>query len=125
MLLSGRGAKLVPKHLPNVLHIRLVASLERRIQHTQEIRNVDKKTALDLIQREDQGRERYLKKYFNQDVDDPLLYDLVLNTDLVSYQDSARLIGDAALLRLEHNLRSVSTRQIAREARAIPLAHAH
>jgi hypothetical protein len=100
-ILLGRGANLVTRTLPHVLHVRLVASLERRLEHTQEIHHVGKKAALEIIQREDQGRQRYLKKYFNQNIDDPLLYDLVINTDLVSYDDAARLIGNATLGLLE------------------------
>jgi cytidylate kinase len=46
---------------------------------------------------EDRGRERYLKKYFNADANDPLLYHMIINTGLVSYDDAAKLIGDAVL----------------------------
>ena len=46
---------------------------------------------------EDRGRERYLKKYFNADINDPLLYHLIINTGLVGYDDAAKLIGDAVL----------------------------
>jgi cytidylate kinase len=46
---------------------------------------------------EDRGRERYLKKYFNADINDPLLYHLIINTGLVNYDDAAKLIGDAVL----------------------------
>jgi cytidylate kinase len=53
--------------------------------------------ALTLIRQEDRGRKRYLKKYFGKDIDDPLSYHLILNTDGVGYEEAARLIGDAAL----------------------------
>jgi len=99
VILIGRGANLVTNKLRHVFHVRLIGSLEKRAAHIQEIRSVDKKTALEMIQREDLGRQRYLKKYFNQDVEDPLTYDLVINTDLVTYEGAARLIGDAALHR--------------------------
>jgi cytidylate kinase len=46
---------------------------------------------------EDRGRERYLKKYFNADINDPLLYHMIINTGLVNYDDAAKLIGDAVL----------------------------
>jgi len=46
---------------------------------------------------QDRGRERYLKKYFNADVNDPLLYHLIINTGLVNYNNAAKLIGDAVL----------------------------
>jgi DNA polymerase-1 len=53
--------------------------------------------AQEFIDREDQGRRRYLKKYFAADVEDPLLYHLVVNTSLVSYDAAAELIATAAL----------------------------
>lgn len=112
VILLGRGANLATKNLPHVLHVRLVGSLEKRIAHTQEIHQLDKKSAFELIQSEDQGRARYLKKYFNEDIDNPLLYDLVINTDFVSYQDAARIIGNAALRLVEQ--------KSATPARALP-----
>src|SRR5882762_5852626 len=100
VILIGRGANLVTSELQHVFHVRLVGSLEKRVAHIQEIRGVGKKEALALVRDEDAGRQRYLKKYFNREVDDPLLYDLVINTDSMSYEDAARIIGDAALRRL-------------------------
>ena len=52
---------------------------------------------------EDHYRRRYLKKYFNQNPDDPLLYDLVINTDSISYEEAAHLIGNAALRKINQN----------------------
>jgi cytidylate kinase len=101
VILIGRGANLVTGKLPHVVHVRLIGSLQKRVAHIQEIRSVDRKTALEIIQSEDRGRERYLKKYFNENVENPLLYDLVINTDLVTYEEAAHLIGDAASRRLE------------------------
>ena len=46
---------------------------------------------------EDRGRDRYLKKYFKADINDPLLYHLIINTGLVNYDEAAKLIGDAVL----------------------------
>ena len=52
-----------------------------------------------LIHREDRGRNRYLKKYFDTDIEDPLLYHLIINTDLIPYEEAARIIADAVLKR--------------------------
>ena len=101
VILIGRGANLVTNRLRHVFHVRLIGSLEKRAAHLQEIRSVDRKTALEMIQREDRGRQRYLKKYFNEEVENPLSYDLVINTDVMTYGEAARLIGDAALRRAE------------------------
>ena len=40
-----------------------------------------------------------MKKYYGADIDDPLLYDLVINTDRVSYEEAGRLIAEAMTTR--------------------------
>ena len=50
-----------------------------------------------MIQNEDRVRARYLKKYFDTDLNDPLLYHLTINTDLVSHDEAAGLIAEAVL----------------------------
>ena len=98
-IIVGRGANIITAKLPHVLHIRLVGSIERRIQQMQQFEKLDRKAAARRIRQEDLGRQRYVKKHFEKDVNDPLLYHLVINTDLVSLDDAARLIGDLALNR--------------------------
>lgn len=97
VILIGRGAHIITRQLHHVFHVRLVGSLERRIQYYQDSRAVNRAEAVALIRREDRGRRRYLKKYFGHNVDDPVSYDLVLNTDCLTHQKAARLIADAAL----------------------------
>ena len=97
VILIGRGANIITGGLENVLHVRLVASLERRIAHVQETHGLGRKAALDFISHEDRGRQRYLKKHFGRDPDDPKLYHLIINTDLVSYDQAAQMISGAAL----------------------------
>lgn len=96
-IIIGRGAHVITSKLGYVFHVRLVGSLDSRIEHIREIRDVGRKEALAQIRREDRGRQRYLKKYFGKDIDDPLSYHLVINTDFVPYERAARLIGEAAL----------------------------
>ena len=50
-----------------------------------------------LRQRADRGRKRYLRKHYGKDVNNPLLYHLVINTDLVDYDSAAALIGNVIL----------------------------
>jgi cytidylate kinase len=99
VILIGRGATVITSKLDYVFHVRLVASLERRMKYIQELHHLSDKVAKDQIRREDRGRERYLKKYFHADLNDPLLYHLTINTDLVSYDEAARIIADAMLAR--------------------------
>ena len=95
VILLGRAANVITRKLNYVFHVRLVGSLARRIRRIQEVNQLSAVAARDLVNREDVGRRRYLRKYFNEDIDNPLLYHLVLNTDFISYEEAARIIGEA------------------------------
>jgi cytidylate kinase len=99
VILIGRGAAVVTANLRHVFHVRLVSALEKRLQRIQELNHLSKEAALKFIHEEDRGRERYLKKYFKTDVDDPLLYDLVINTDRIPHDQAAGLVAEAVLNR--------------------------
>lgn len=102
VILIGRGANLIANGMDNVFHVRLVGSLLRRVEHVQNTQGLSRKAAMELIHAEDRGRRRYLKKHFNADPDDPRLYHMVINTDLVDYEKAACMIVDAALGSFRH-----------------------
>ena len=54
---------------------------------------ISRKEAAERIRQEELGRERYLKQNFREDVHNPLLYHLVINTDLVTPDDAVDLIA--------------------------------
>jgi cytidylate kinase len=97
VVLIGRGASAITSDRENVVHVRLVASLDKRVEHVRQMRDIPRTTALKAIRNEDRARRRYIKQYFGMDLEDPLLYHLVINTGLLSYEKAARLIGDAVL----------------------------
>jgi cytidylate kinase len=101
VILVGLGANLVTASLKHVFHVRLVASQERCVQRVQELQHLDSKAALAYVKEQDTGRRRYVKDHFHKDDDDPLLYDLVINTDRITYDDAARLIGDTVMHRFK------------------------
>jgi cytidylate kinase len=97
VILIGRGGNLITAKLPHVLHVRLVAPLEDRIERI--IRD-DHKTpaeARKFCLEEEQQRARYIKTYYHADINDPANYHLVVNTSRFSYDNVAKLIGDAVL----------------------------
>jgi len=94
VILVGRGANIVTKELENVFHVHLVGTLEKRIKRAQEVFNLDEKAATKYIKQKDKSRRRYIKDNFDQDMDNPTLYHVVINTDLVQYNEAARMIGN-------------------------------
>jgi cytidylate kinase len=97
VIIIGRGGNIITAKLPHVLHVRLVAPLDDRIER---ICRDDHKTPAEARKfciEEEQSRARYLKTYFNADINDPLNYHLIVNTSRVGCDNSAKLIGDAVL----------------------------
>ncbi|MBA4418530.1 MAG: hypothetical protein C0392_11580 [Syntrophus sp. (in: bacteria)] len=103
VILVGRGGNIVTMELPTVFHVRLVGSLEKRIEQAQKVLGLDQKSAINYIKKKDAGRRRYLKDNFDKDIDDPLLYHIIINTDLVRYDEAARLIGDEMIRRYKQD----------------------
>jgi cytidylate kinase len=99
VILVGRGSSIVTRKLKNVFHVRLTGSLEKRIEQAQKVFGYDERSAANYIKKKDQARRRYIKDNFDREVDDPLLYHVTINTDLVGHAEAARLVGDEVIKR--------------------------
>lgn len=97
VIIIGRGANIITQKRDYVFHVRLVGSLECRVLYMEKLKQLSHHQALELVCREDLGRKRFLKKYFKKDIEDPLLYHMVLNTDMISHEEAAQLIAAAFL----------------------------
>ena len=95
VVLIGRGANLVTRKLDYAFHARLVGSVRCRVRYLEGYLHLSPRAAAEYVRKEDLGRKRYVKKYYAEDIDDPLLYHLVINTDRVSYVEAARMIAEA------------------------------
>jgi cytidylate kinase len=78
VILLGRGAQFL---LPGDrgIAVRLVASIEERVGRISATENIDHAAARRRIDDIDHRRAHFAQHYFGRDVDDPTLYDLVLN----------------------------------------------
>jgi cytidylate kinase len=95
MVIVGRGGQAILKDKPGVLHVRVVAPPEVRIQRlrAQGIAGIAKiKVTLD---QKDRATAEYLKRFFDIEWDDPALYHLVLNTGLFEVDAAAQIIAEA------------------------------
>ena len=95
VILIGRGGNLITAKLPHVLHVRLVAPLDDRIERICRDDNKSPAEARKFCVEEEHSRARYLKSYFNADINDPENYHLIINTSRVGFENTAKLIGDA------------------------------
>lgn len=83
VILVGRGAGFVTRGLPSGIHMRLVAPLDKRVRAVSKKYNVSRADARRTILRQDSDRRKMVRTFFSRDIDDPLNYDIIWNTDTV------------------------------------------
>jgi len=95
VIIIGRGGNIITASLPHVLHVRLVGSVEKRVERLCEEVKQSHESALTFLRKEEEGRRRYLKTYYHAEIENPLLYHMMLNTDTFTRTGAARLIVNA------------------------------
>ena len=79
-VIVGRGGQALLKDFPDVLHVRIEAPLEDRIQRVKVQYKLERRPAQDLIIEKDEASALYLKTFYNTDWADPGLYQVIFNT---------------------------------------------
>ncbi len=95
-VIVGRGGQIVLKDFQDVLHLRIEAPLEKRIQRIQTQQYLDRKQAQSLIAEKDAISSNYLKRFYGVDWADPSLYHFIINTDRMDHELVARYIAAMA-----------------------------
>jgi cytidylate kinase len=92
VVIIGRGGQAVLQGKPDVLHVRLIAPLELRIQRQQKRAGVPAEEARRQVIQQDKESADYVKRFYDLDPADPLYYDLIINTGKVTPSLAADLI---------------------------------
>jgi cytidylate kinase len=92
VVIVGRGAQALLQARRDVLHVRVVAPLEKRVAYVTQREGLAPAAARARIHDKEQGRVRYLQAHYHRTPDDPLLYDLVVNTGVVSLDGAVDLL---------------------------------
>jgi len=95
VIIYGRGGQDLLEGIQSVLRVRIIAPFEDRVERWAEREWLDPDRARRLVRKNDQQRAGFIKYYFDRDWDDPLGYDLVINTSRLSEEGAVRLICDA------------------------------
>ena len=92
VVIVGRGGQAVLQTMPGVLHVRTVAPMPIRLLNIQKQIDVGLEEAYRLAMRQDKKTAGYLSQVFGIEVDDPMLYHLVINTGKLSVEQAAQMI---------------------------------
>ena len=94
-MIRGRGSQFILRDDPRALHVLVVAPLEVRLKRVMGDLKLDQEAAKQEIARFDNSRREFIKRYFQTELEDPVHYDLSVNTKSLSFQDAASLVIEA------------------------------
>jgi cytidylate kinase len=101
LVIRGRGSQFILKDYPGALHVLIVAPLELRLKRVMETLKLDQEAAEREIKRFDDSGLEFTRRYFHAELEDPVYYDVVINTEHLSFQAAASLVVDALQLKNE------------------------
>jgi cytidylate kinase len=82
------------KEISHVLKVRIIADLEYRINFVMARDKVGRDKAIDFLQRIDRSRREWGEHLYGLDLEDPIHYDVVINTEVMSSEVAANIICD-------------------------------
>ncbi len=96
LVLVGRGGCSILKHFPNALHIGLAAPFGTRVIRNMRKHNFTAVEAARFTRETDAARQRFYRKFFDTNPDNPSLYSLSLNTQSLHPELATELIVNRA-----------------------------
>lgn len=94
VIIYGRGGQDLLEGIDNVFRARVIAPFDLRVERWAEREWIDPDLAYTLVRKNDQQRAGFIKYYYDRDWDDPIHYDLVINTAKLSEETAIQLIID-------------------------------
>jgi cytidylate kinase len=93
VIFVGRAAQVITAKFPRALHVRIIGSFDRRVERLAERKQCSLNEAAAEVKRIDNQRRQFVSTHFHSDLNDAMRYDVIINTDRVSVEESARLIA--------------------------------
>jgi hypothetical protein len=93
LIVVGHGTQCLFHDRAGAFHVRVIAPLASRVERLQQRYHWDADRAAEQARRLDEERTNYVRRYYNRDIRDGLLYDLQINTQHMAIEDAARAIA--------------------------------
>ncbi len=99
VVIRGRGSQFILRDIPGAFHVLVVAPLDIRVKRVMESLKVNEKNAKKEIAAFDGRRREFIKRYFRTELEDPVNYDLVINTERLDFETAASIVVNALPLK--------------------------
>jgi len=95
VVIVGRAGQVILHDHPDALHVKIYAPFHLRVARIAEEHSLPLEAARIQVEKSDQARTRYLKRYYRARWDDPGLYDLMLSTAQFTPKMAAEIVCNA------------------------------
>ncbi len=93
IIIIGRGGSFILKD--EAFRVRIIAPVEVRVEKLMRDRQLSQKDALTYVKKYDTDQVAFVRKYFNEDINDPKHYDILINTHHVGIESAAESVKKA------------------------------
>lgn len=95
VVIMGRGGQAILQNMPGVLHLRIEATLGSRVMWVKSQKNITVAEAEALTRDRDKAASAYLKRFYDIDWSNSMLYHMVLNTSQWDIEAAAQIVVSA------------------------------
>ena len=95
IVILGRGGQAILKNKTNVLHVRIIAPLDFRVDCLMREEGLTRDASLRKIEDSDRAHFEYLQKFYGINVTDPINYHIVLNTGNINLEMAVKALAFA------------------------------
>ena len=95
IIIIGRGGSFILKD--EAFRVRVIAPLDVRIEKVMRDRQMSKEEATQYVKQYDGDQIGFVRNYFNEDINDPKHYDMIVNTQYVGIESAAESVKKAFL----------------------------
>jgi cytidylate kinase len=92
----GNNVHLLLSELPNVIRVRVIAPMSFRVGSVMKRRGLGQREAERYVQRIDKQRAKWIRFLYQVQSEDPALYDLTINLELLEIQEACDLVCNVA-----------------------------
>jgi len=98
-VIYGRGSQFILRDHPHTINVSVVAPFKIRLKRVMESLTLNEDKAKQEMSRFDNAAREFLKRYFGAEMEDPTCYDLVINTERLTFEMACTAIIDTLRLR--------------------------
>jgi cytidylate kinase len=93
VIIVGRAGQIILRAYHDVLHVRITAPLALRVERIAARHSISSAAARARVESSDRTRSTYVQRHYRVDWNDPKLYNLVINTEIIPVQLARDLIA--------------------------------